>query len=89
MLCDFHLKFKKNYMRWFYVCMCVRIYVYMCVCIHDLFIVALGNSSKSKDKKEHIGTSLVAQWLRLQAASAGMQQLKRSHTEQQRPDVAK
>ena len=66
-----------------YICICV------CVCIHNLFIVALDNSSKSKDKKKHIGTSLVAQWLRLQAPSAGMQQLKRSHTEQQRPGIAK
>ena len=54
--------------------MCVRIYVYICVCIHiyNLFIVALGGSSKYKDKKEHIGTSLVAQWLRLQAPNAGI-----------------
>ena len=83
--------------------MCVRIYVYICVCMHiyNLFIVALGGSSKSKDKKEHIGTSLVAQWLRLQAPNAGIrvrslvQELdsacsnKRSHTVQQRPGIAK
>ena len=52
-LCFVSLKIFFKCMRWFYGCMCVYICIYVCVCIHNSFIVALGNSSKSKDKKTY------------------------------------